>query len=63
MPKIYQGAEAEYQIRQAPAGNWCVDVDRYATFTETYCHFAREIDAYMFIVDMEDGVRPERMAS
>lgn len=48
----------EYTIRQAAAGNWCVDVDMAFNETETYVCFDTEKEAYSFILGMEHGVNP-----
>lgn len=53
-----QVTENEYTIRQAAAGNWCVDVQPYAGETSTYLCFSTESEAYAFILGWEHGINP-----
>lgn len=55
------GTGYEYVIRQAAAGNWCVDCEPYAGDTETYACFQTEDEAYSFILGWEHGVCPEAL--
>ena len=51
---VLSGNKAEYTIRQAAAGNWCVDVDVYGKETATYRSVDTLEEAYNF-ARTEDG--------
>lgn len=59
MEKYYKGNNGyEYVIRQAAAGNWCVDIQPYAGEEQTYICFKTEGEAYNFVLGWEHGENP-----
>lgn len=59
---ILSGDKGEYTIRQAAAGNWCVDVDVYGKETATYISFDTAEEAYSF-AKIEDGGQLETVGN
>ena len=55
--KIFRSKDngIEYIIRQAPAGNWCVDKTSYGEETGSYCWFNNENEAIDFVINEKEA--------
>lgn len=58
--RCFSGKIKNYTVRQAAAGNWCVDVQQYGQEEETYCCFCSEEEALAFICE-DNGEIPEEV--
>lgn len=52
------GGSTEYTIRQAAAGNWCVDVSKYGEEEQTYNCFDSIGEAVLFAIKEGAEIKP-----